>query len=124
MVPADIGDNGRNTYRNSLGLAALKQESLQDMFITCEWEPSYKIVPDKVTAKVWFQVKYASWADPTDDEKENGLGFTVKPAVEFKFAPNATITLFDEVNAVQQAEKGLEREGLKNTIGLRFSLGF
>jgi hypothetical protein len=105
---------------SKLGNTEGKTDSFKDMHITFEWEPSYKIVPDKVTAKVWFQVKYSSWADLETGEEDYPLGFAVKPSVVFNFTPNASITLFDEVTAVQQKRD----DGFKNQLGLRFYWGF
>jgi hypothetical protein len=122
MAPVDIssGDSkkGRNTSRPSDD--QLTQESLQDMHISFEWEPSYSIVPDKVKALLWLGVYYSSLVKPTADEEDYPIEVAVQPKVEFKFAPNATLSIFDKVTFAQKAVK----EGFKNTLGLRISLGF
>jgi hypothetical protein len=129
MEPTDItsniavygvyhGESGRNGVRP--GLEPLEQESLQDMHISFEWEPSYSIVPDKVKALLWFGVYYSSWVKPTKDEEDYPMEIAFQPKVEFTFAPSATLSIFDKVTV---AQKRMEH-GFKNEIGFRFAWAF
>ncbi|MDR1400402.1 MAG: hypothetical protein LBJ41_10805 [Treponema sp.] len=99
---------------------AVKTESFKDMLIDFEWEPSYSLVPDQIKALLWLGVNYRSWAYKTDDQEKYPLTVAVRPAVEFKFAPNATLKFQDKISFVRQATE----KGLKNELGFRFAWKF
>jgi hypothetical protein len=125
--PFDLGDpwvqfqmlpNGNETEKD--GVTAVKKESFKDMEIAFEWEPSYSIVPDQLKVILWFGVNYKSWAYQTDNQEKHPLKFAVRPALEFKFAPNATLKVQDEMTFIQQEKE----KGLKNVVGFRFAWAF
>jgi predicted RecA/RadA family phage recombinase len=109
-----------NELANSDGAKGV--DAFADMLIDFEWEPNYSIVPDKVKALLFFGVYYRSWANAeTDDlQKKYPLEFSVRPKVEFKFAPSATLTIFDQAWFAQKAVE----KGFKNEIGFRFAWAF
>jgi hypothetical protein len=98
------------------------EESFKDMLIEFEWEPSYSLVPDQLKALLWFGVNYRAWANVKDDDfqKKYPLEVAVRPALEFKFAPNATLKIQDKVFF---ARKAIEK-GFRNELGFRFAWAF
>jgi hypothetical protein len=107
-----------NANANSDG--ETEADQFADMDIAFEWEPNYSIIPDKIKALLWFGMYYSSWADATDAQKDYPMEVAVQPKVEFKFAPNATISVFNKVTLVQKKTE----DGLKNQLGFRFNWGF
>ncbi|MDR1399695.1 MAG: hypothetical protein LBJ41_07235 [Treponema sp.] len=104
----------------------VNSESFKDMLIDFEWEPSYSLVPDRIKALLWFGVSYATWdglpvgASTTVAQKDHQVTFAVRPGIEFKFAPNATLKFQDKVFFLRQKTK----EGLRNELGFRFAWAF
>ncbi|MDR2418826.1 MAG: hypothetical protein LBD79_07205, partial [Treponema sp.] len=82
---------------NGYGSTTKETKSFEDMDIQFEWEPSYSLVPDQLKALLWFKVAYRSWKEPTSDQEKYPIDFAVRPKLEFKFAPNATLSIHDEV---------------------------
>jgi hypothetical protein len=117
-------NNNWGKVRNDDGyliVAAKEEKSFKDILIDFEWEPSYSL-SDSIKAYLWLGVGYKVWADAPDnsDQKKYPLTVAVRPALEFKFAPSATLKIQDKVSFVRQAKE----KGLKNELGLRFAWKF
>ena len=98
-----------------------------------EWAPSYKLLSDgtnSITASLLFGGYYNFWGgNPEKKEQDlkdtyayNQIGFTLRPALEFKFGPNAGIRLRDQIK-IQQT--GVDPEcGIYNQVQVKFWWGF
>ncbi|MDR2538019.1 MAG: hypothetical protein LBC46_06925, partial [Treponema sp.] len=139
--PLDLGDPWVQLQMlpNENISATVKKESFKDMDVAFEWEPSYSIIqsseeaPKPITLKalLWFGVNYKSWHEVDSEQEKHPLEFAVRPKLEFKFAKNATLGIYDKVWVVQQTsryDKGkrtIPADGsIKNEIGLRFEWAF
>jgi hypothetical protein len=102
-------------------VAAKEEKSFKDILIDFEWEPGYSL-SESIKAYLWLGVGYKIWGDAPDssDQKKYPLTVAVRPALEFKFAPSATLKIQDKVSFVRQATE----KGLKNELGFRFAWKF
>jgi hypothetical protein len=108
------------------------KESFKDIEVAFEWEPNYSLISEtsegedgetttftKLKALLLFGVKYKLWDSPNTAQEEHPLEFAVQPKLEFKFAPNATLAIYDKVYLVQQAfqqDKGNITTGVKDFV--------
>ena len=101
--------------------------------LSVEWAPSYKLLDNgtnSITASLLFGGYYNIWGgDPEKKEQDlkdtyayNQIGFTLRPALEFKFGPNAGIRLRDQIK-IQQTGVDPER-GIYNQVQVKFWWGF
>jgi hypothetical protein len=99
-----------------------EEESFKDMLIEFEWEPGYSLVPDQIKAYLWLGVNYRAWTNVEGDDlqKKYPLEVAVRPRLEFKFAPNATLNIQDKVFFVRKAIEN----GFRNELGFRFAFAF
>jgi hypothetical protein len=101
--------------------------------LSVEWAPSYKLLDNgtnSITASLLFGGYYNVWGGNPEEKKNkledtyayNQIGFTLRPALEFKFGPNAGIRLRDQIK-IQQTGVAPER-GIENQVQVKFWWGF
>jgi hypothetical protein len=116
-VPQEAGNDGKGEQAD---IARADREAFTQTNIDIEWEPSFKLIPDKLTAIVWTGFYYSIYDDPSTLQEDYPVEFSVRPALKFSFAPNANIQIRDQIYL---ARKGVEN-GLKNSLQFRCSLNF
>jgi hypothetical protein len=111
-VPQETGKDG--------DIGRPDREAFTQTNILFGWEPSFKLIPDKLTAIFYTELKYSIYDNPTTAQEDYPMYFYVRPGIKFSFSPNASLQIRD---AIYFAQEGIE-DGLKNVLQFRCSLNF
>jgi hypothetical protein len=88
------------------------REAFKDIFITFEWEPSYKIIPDRLNFLLFFGFGYSHYDAPTSAQEDYPIDFSVRPGLKVSFAPNANFIVRDRIYFARHKIE----DGLKNSL--------
>ena len=96
------------------------RKAFKNTFITAEWDPSYKIIPDRLDFLLWFGFGYSVYDNPSTAQKDYPIDFSVRPGLKVSFAPNANFIVRDRIYlARHKIEKGFQ-----NSLQFLFECSF
>ncbi|MDR1398615.1 MAG: hypothetical protein LBJ41_01650 [Treponema sp.] len=96
------------------------REAFKNTFIDFEWDPSYKIIPDRLDFLFWLGVGYKIYDAPTKVQEDYPLDFSVRPGLKVSFTPNANFIVRDRIYFARHTIE----KGLKNSLQFLFECNF